>query len=184
MSDRARRRNGRLATTPSCSDVHCVAIATTNTRPASSRRYGARAICAPGRGERARRSAGRAGPGRRARMRRLAISTIAAAERDQQRQHEQQVDRAADRFDEHPRQHAGGHRAERRARADQPEQPLRLPRVEQRVGEAPRLHRRDDAVAVHPDIEDVRAAAGTAWNRNTYQNSRTLRLKNDQRRRR
>ncbi len=79
--------------------------------------------------------------------------------RDQQRQHQQQVDRAADRLDEHPREHARGHRAQRRAGANQAEQPLRLARVEQRVGEAPRLDRGNDAVAAHPHIKDVRQPA-------------------------
>ena len=92
-------------------------------------------------------------------MRRLAVRTMAAAERDQQRQHQQQVDRTADRLDQHPRQDTRGYRAERRPGADQAEQPLRLAGVEERVGEAPRLHRGDDAVAAHPHIKDVRQPA-------------------------
>ena len=75
---------------------------------------------------------------------------------DERGEHEQHVHGAADGLDEVPRQHAAGNRAKRRARADEPEQPLRLPGVEERVGKAPRLHRRDDAEAVDPDEEDAR----------------------------
>ena len=75
---------------------------------------------------------------------------------DERRQHQQHVDRAADRLDQVARQDAAGDRAKRRPGADQPEQPLGLPRVEERVREAPRLHRRDDAEAVDPDEEHAR----------------------------
>ena len=74
-------------------------------------------------------------------------------EQNEGREHQQHVDRAADRPDQEPREESAGDRAERRAGADQPEQPLRLPGVEQRVREAPRLDRRDHAEAVDPDVE-------------------------------
>ena len=49
-------------------------------------------------------------------MRVLAIATMTAASENQRRQHQQHVDRAADRLDQHARQHAAGDRAKRRAR--------------------------------------------------------------------
>ena len=149
------------------------------TSAAISRRYGLAAIC-----RMASRSGSRLGaPGRVAtlrRMRVLATATITAAEQNQRRQHQQHVDRAADRPDQVPRQHAAGDGAERRAGADQPEQPLRLPRVEQRVREAPRLDRRDDAETVDPDEEHA-GSSRNGWKRKAYQKPRTFDGKEQQR---
>ncbi len=75
---------------------------------------------------------------------------------DEHREHEQQVDGASNRLHEEPRQQPAGHRPERCATGHEGEQALGLTRVEERVGERPALHRRDDGKAVHPDIEGAR----------------------------
>ena len=146
------------ATRLSWNAVHCVTIATRNTSAAISRRYGLAAICRIAVAE----GVAATGPVRATTLRRIARvgdRDDHRGEQNQRRQHEQHVDRAADRLDQKARQQPAGDRAERRAGADQPEQPLRLPRVEQRVGEAPRLDRRNDPEAVDPDVEHRRAAA-------------------------
>jgi hypothetical protein len=84
----------------------------------------------------------------------------AGGHQDEDREHEQHVDRAADRPDQHARHHAARDRAQRRPGADDAEQAPRLARVEERVREAPRLHRRDDGEAVDPDVERARQEPG------------------------
>ncbi len=65
-------------------------------------------------------------------------------------QDQQEVDRPADRADQHACQQAAQNGAKRRAGSDETEQPLGLPGVEQRVREAPRLHGSDNPEAIHP----------------------------------
>ena len=72
---------------------------------------------------------------------------------DEGREHQQHVDRAADGIHENAREHAPGDRSEGGAGPHEREQPACLPQVEQRVGEAPGLDRRDHAEAVHPHIK-------------------------------
>ena len=60
---------------------------------------------------------------------------------NQRRENQQHVHRAADRTDEIAGNDAAGDGAKRRSGADEPEEPLRLARVEQGVCEAPRLDR-------------------------------------------
>ncbi len=82
----------------------------------------------------------------------------AGRQQNQPGEQQQQVDGAAERADEEHGHQPGRHRPEGGARADEAEQPPGLPRVEERMGEAPGLDRRDDAETVHPDEEDRRQA--------------------------
>ena len=137
-----------------CSPVHWVTIAVRHTTAAISRRYGlariARAVCS-GRGGGDRADAHRA---RAAGSAVFATATTDGGQGDQQRQDQQQVDRAAERLDQHPGQESADDRPQRRAGSNQPEQPLGLPGVEQRAGVAPRMDRGDHPEAVDPDVED------------------------------
>ena len=65
-----------------------------------------------------------------------------------------------------------GDAAERRAAADEAEQPLRLPRVVDDVGERPELADQQDARGQSGDVERHRDPVASVWNRNQNRRSR------------
>ncbi len=79
--------------------------------------------------------------------------------------------------DQHLREQAADDGPDGGAAADQAEQPPRLTRVEDAVGERPGLHGRDDPVAVHPDVEDGRQPRHLDGSGTAYQKPITLRQK-------
>ena len=98
----------------------------------------------------------------RRRMRTFATVTTMVANMMSSASTSSKFDGAAERFDQHPGQKAADDCAEGGAGTDQPEQSFRLTCIEERARVAPRVHRRDDSEAVHPDVEHGRQRAESA----------------------